>query len=448
MKKKIILLFFALMLVLTSVIYATDNESLAIDSDLYLSDENQYSLDNKVSGNVFNVSSNFVLEPSSSIDGDLFVVAKTVSLKSDVTYSDTLSKDNEFAIDRINASAVINGNVYVVCTKFTMDPGVEIHGDLYIVSKSINIQKSSVISGNIFATAGDFTLNGRVENSVYVATQSFNTNYYCSIYKDLNLTADVASLNSVIRRNANIEVNTFITGANFLTYGDLDIVSDSFQFSGEVDGSIIVNSKTISFEDTKDGTSVKCLIKGDFNYSSESEIENIENYVDGNVVYSEYKQEDIKDDSKFNVKEFILQLFTFVIYVFVVAVLFTLINKNYLDKEDKITTGNIFACLGIGLLAILVVILVSILLFIINIGATLSFTLIFAFIFLLFISTPIFVLDIVKLFKERFNFYLGILLVSLALFLVYHLPFIGGLVSFLFTTIGSGRIIKKVLSNK
>lgn len=443
MKKRIIILTTLLLLIFSTLVFGVDTESKVIDSDLYLS-KDQYVLDKEVSGNVFNVSSDFELSPSSIINGDLFLVAKKITLKSDVTYTDALSKDNELSIDKINSSSKVTGNVYVVCNEFTLEPGVEIQGDLYIVAKSINIQKSSIIHGNVFATAGSFILNGKVENSVYTSANTFSTNYYGSIYKDLNLTADSVILNSVVRRNANIDANSVVTDSDFLIYGNLSLNSKSCKFSGEVDGNANIVSKTLDFVDSKEDKTVKCLIKGNLKYSSEKEVENVDSFVNGAVVHSSYKSsENVKP--KFSFKNLIVEFLTFIVYVFVIAWLFTLLNKKYLDKTIEINVGNIFAALGIGLLAILAVFILSILLFILNIGVTLSFALIIAYIFLLFISTPLFVLDIAILLKDKINVYIGILVISLVLFVIYQVPFVGGLISFLFTTIGSGRIILKML---
>ena len=444
MKRKILFVFLMIILIISSTVYANDVTPETVNSDLYTSGENENLLDSEIAGNVFDVSNSFELSPASVVNGDVFVVSKKVSLKSDVTYSDSISKDNEQSIDRINSSATINGNVYAVCNEFVLEPGVEIKGDLYVVAKSVVIQKSSVIHGNVFTTAISIVLNGRVENSVYAVTKSFETSYYGSIYKDLNLSSDSVSLNSVIRRNSNITCESIKTGSYFLNYGDTNITSKLLHFSGEIDGNATINSKDVSFVDQQEDTSIKCIIKGDLNYSSEKEIENIDTYVNGAVVHSTYKSAE-KQKSKFSFKSFILELLTFVVYIFVVAWLFTLLNKKYLDKKLTLSVGNVFATLGIGLLAYIAVLVLCILLFIINIGATLSIAILLAFALLMILSKPLFVLDIANMLKNKFNVYLGILIISLVLFLVCAIPFLGGLISFLFTTIGLGRLIQKLL---
>lgn len=447
MKNKIIVFTTLFLILFSSIIYANDIDSKIIDADVYTSEKDKTLLDNQVSGNVFDVSSDFELSASSTINGNLFVVAKNVSLKSDVTYSENLGKDNEPSIDKVNSSASISGNVYVVCNEFTMDSGVEINGDLYIVAKKIDIQKSSVVRGNVFATSDEFTLSGRVEHSVYLACDSFTTNYYSTIYRDLNLSANYVKLNSVIRRNATIDSNTIVTGADFLTYGNLDATSESFTYSGETDGNVKIISKELNFINTDNEKAVKCIIKGSLNYSSSNKIENIETFVSGEVTKTAYSSKEKNTKSKFSFKNFILELFTFIAYVFVISWLFLLLNKKHKNNILNIKVGNSFAALGIGGLAFIIVIILSILLFIINIGVMLGFALIVAYIFLLFISTPLFVLDIAIILKEKCSIYLGVLLLAILLFLVFQIPYLGAFISFLFTTIGCGRIILNILHN-
>lgn len=451
MKKKILVYVFLFLLVLSSSVFATDSlvtttslEPKVINEDLFTV-EDSYVLDGEVDGNVFNYSGNFEMLSTSIINGDLFLSAKTVTLESDVSYSDLVSKDGDSAIDKINSYASINGNAVIVCNELTIESGVEISGDLYVIAKKVNIQKSSVIQGNLFATCEDLTLNGKVESSVYAAANNFSMNYYGSIYKDLKLVAQNINLSSVIRRNVNISTEKIVTDSNFLTYGNFTLTANSFDFSGEIDGDAKINSKNLNFIDGDDDTSFTCLIMGNLDYSSSEELKLTSTVVEGTVNYSKYEEKTTNKFS-FKFKSFIFSLLTFVAYIFVSAWLFTLINKNCLSKNYDIKVGKTFAAFGIGLLAFLVVIILSILLLVINIGSTLSFFLVFAYIFLLFLAMPLFVLDIANLLKGKMNLYLGILAIAFILALISKIPFLGEFVIFVFITIGAGRIIMHLFS--
>ena len=451
MKKKILVYVFLFLLVLSSSVFATDSlvtttslEPKVISEDLFTV-EDSYVLDGEVDGNVFNYSGNFEMLSTYIIIGDLFLSSKTVTLESDVSYSDLVSKDGDSAIDKINSYASINGNAVIVCNELTIESGVEISGDLYVIAKKVNIQKSSVIQGNLFATCEDLTLNGKVESSVYAAANNFSMNYYGSIYKDLKLVAQNINLSSVIRRNVNISTEKIVTDSNFLTYGNFTLTANSFDFSGEIDGDAKINSKNLNFIDGDDDTSFTCLIMGNLDYSSSEELKLTSTVVEGTVNYSKYEEKTTNKFS-FKFKSFIFSLLTFVAYIFVSAWLFTLINKNCLSKNYDIKVGKTFAAFGIGLLAFLVVIILSILLLVINIGSTLSFFLVFAYIFLLFLAMPLFVLDIANLLKGKMNLYLGILAIAFILALISKIPFLGEFVIFVFITIGAGRIIMHLFS--
>lgn len=443
MKKKIFISFILVLFLLSTTIFGMNVKEDEIDKDLYIS-ENNYLLSSKVSGNVFLTVKDFVVNDNVIIDGDLFVVANTVTLKSNVTYLDAISKDGKNAIDKINSHATIQGSAYIVCKELTLEPGVEISGDLYVVAQKIDMQKSSSVDRNVFATANTFELNGRIHNSVYASTQNFSMNYFGSIDKDLDLASNRVNLSSVIHRETNIDADIIETTSSFISYGNININTDIINYSGETHGNASIKANELNFINTStEEENTKCLIQGDLTYSTPKELTVDDSIITGEINYSKNVQKDT--NNHFNIKSFILSLITFVLYVFVIVWLFKLFAKDYTEKDRAITVKNCFVDLGIGLLSIIVVILAAILLLITNIGSTLSFVLLFAYILVLFLSTPLFVLDIVKMIKTKINFYLMILVIALALFLISKIPVIGGIVSFLFVIIGTGRIIKNLI---
>lgn len=446
MKRKILILFFILFFVLTSSVFATNLDTLKVNSDIYSGDET-YTLDSEVSGNVFTAASKFEMLDTAYVEGNLYVVCDTARLKSNVTYSNAISKDGSSSIESINSHATVRGNVFIVCNEFVLEPGSEINGDLYIVAKKIDIQKSSSVYGNLFAVGSEILLNGRVGNSVYATSADFTMNYYGAISKDLNVSAENVTLSSVIHRNACISSKMVTTNSDFLLYGNLEADAHEFNFSGEIDGDAKINSKKLNFVDYKDDENVDCLIAGNLAYSTEEEMQIGNEIVKGDVNYSKYIEK-IDNESDFNFKSFIVNLITFVVYVLAIVLVFNLINKNYKDTTHEITVKNVFISLGIGLLSFLVVIFVAILLMLLQIGVTLSFALIFTYLFLLFMAIPIFVLDIALLLKDKYNLYLTTGLIALALCLVSKIPVLGGLVMFAFMSIGIGRVCNKVLLKK
>lgn len=440
MKNKIFILSFILFFILTTCVFAVNT----VDADIYKSVEETYTLDSEVKGNVFVASNNdFMMLDTASVTGNLYIIADKAYFKSNVTYSNAISKDGSNSIESVNSHANVDGNVFILCNEFVLEPGSEIQGDLYILANKIDIQKSSAIYGNLFAISPEILLNGRIGKSVYATSDNFNMNYYGAISNDLILTSKNATLNSVIHRNAFIEANEITTGSDFLIYGNFETDSNKINFSGQVDGNAKINSKEINFIDNIDGNTIDCLISGDLDYSSTEDLQIGNNIVNGNVNFSTYIEKNTKPT--FSFITFIIDLLTFVVYVYVVSLVFLLLNKNYQNTKYEISIKNILSSFGIGLLGFLLVAVIAFVLILIHFGITLSLALIFAYIFLLFVAIPIFVLDIALLLKDKFNLYLGITLITIALSLISCIPVLGGLVMFIVLFTGVGRVCNKLL---
>lgn len=444
MKRKIFVLIFILFFVFTSTVLATNNQVPKVNADIFKGENEKYILDSEVSGNVFTTSDDFEVSDTASIEGNLYVTCDTARLKSNVTYSNAISKDGSYSIESVNSHATVKGNVFIICNEFILEPGSEINGDLYILANKIDIQKSSSIYGNLFAVSSEILLNGRVGNSVYASSKNFTMNYYGSIAKDLNLTSEDVTLSSVIHRNAYITSKYITTNPDFLLYGNLESNSHEFNFSGKIDGNAKINSKEINFVNSKDNTDAECLISGDLDYSSNEEIQIENGIVNGKINYSKYVEK-INNKYSFSFKDFVINLIAFVVYVLAIVFVFNLINKKYKDEKHEITVKNVFISLGIGILSFVSLIIAAILLILTQIGVVLSFALIFAYLFLLFISIPMFILDIAILLKDKFNLYLTTGLTALALYLISAIPVVGSIIMFVVLITGTGRICKKVL---
>lgn len=444
MKNKVLILFFLLLSIFATCVFATESN---VNLDVYEFEKESFTISSDVLGNVFVNSDSFEMLSNTSISGDLYLITDKAYLKSDVKYSNAISKDGSNAIEVINSYASINGNAFIICDEFVLEPGCEILGDLYIIANKIELQKSSTISGNLFAVSNDLILNGRVKQSVYASSNNFNMNYYGSIYQDLHLISENVTLNSIIDRNAYITATSIITNTDFSLAGNLKAESHKFNFSGEVDGNAIINSKELNFIDNINNQNVNCLISGDLNYSCNNDVEVGDSIVLGKITSSKYSEK-IETKPAFSFKSFIVNLITFVVYVFIIAVIFKLLNKNYLNVKHEISVKNTLASFGIGILSFLIVAIIAFVLVLIPFGLTLSLALIFAYLFLLFIAIPIFVLDIALLLKNKLNLYLSIALIPLALYLISSIPVIGTLLMFIVLITGIGRICNKVLFKK
>lgn len=426
---------------------ALDIQSL--DYDLFIG-EQSYTLSDEVSGNVFAFTDDFTMSDTSKINGNLYIISDVITLQSNVNYSDEISKDGSNLISSIDSYSSIKGSVFAMAKEFVLEPGVEINGDLYIISDNITIDKSCSIYGSVFAIGKDIAINGKVSGSVYATSENFSMSYFGSISNDLNVDATDITLNNVIHRNANISCSSLLTSSSFLVYGDLDADAENVTFSGQVSGNATFYSKYLTFKSEENGASLKCKILGDLNYSSLEEFEIPENIISGEITYSEYSKNSENSSSFAKViKNFIIGLLSFIVYILSVCLLIKFIFPNYWSN-DAISIKDISISLAVGIIAIIAFFVLFIVLLLTTFTITLSFLLLFGYIFLCFIGLPIFILNVVKVLKSSINTFALLSLVSALLFLISYLniPILSILIMFLALNAGVGSIILKCFKKK
>ena len=307
----IIILFIVTLLLFNTLCFAADSneimlisepsqESATVDSnilysDLYISQNGEYTINNIIDGNVFIKADAVNIDPNNNggiIKGNLSVIADNVHIKSDFKYSETKKDElGNFKLESVNNFSVIYGNTFVIADTFVLDPNCEINGDLYICAKEIHLSQNAIIRGNVFAFGGTLNLNSQInDGDLYANVNNFNMGYYGFINRDLHLSAKNANLEGYIYRNSFIDVKNITTTSSFINSKDFNIENAlNVTFSGKVSGNANINSKNINLK-SKDGNSQKlsCTISGDLNYSSSNEIQFEDNIVLGKINYSKY----------------------------------------------------------------------------------------------------------------------------------------------------------------
>lgn len=421
------------------------------NSDLYIS-ENQYSIKNIIEGNVFASVQNLDIDPSNNggiITGNLFAAANNVTIKSNAKYSET--EKDEFGnikLESVTNYSIIDGNVFVTANKFVLDPACQINGDLYICANEIVLSQNSVITGNIFAVGNKLTLNSKIESgSLYATVKNFDMQYYGFVFRDLHVSTETANIAGYVYRNSFISANIVNATSTFSNKGDLNIDSASVvNFSGEVKGNANINSKNIAFN-SKDSNdkNITCKIYGDLNYSSNSELQLEDKLIAGNVKYSEYKH-----PSNFlsSLWEYILKLFTTLIYVVLIFIVMSKFMPKYISKISVISISNIFSSMGIGLGIFVLVPILAILLFMTHICSSIGLLISIIYILMLLIAKPIFVISTANFIKEKklknIKLIFIIMLISIILSLIALIPFLGFIISLLVMLCGLGMLLKSL----
>lgn len=429
-------------------------------SDLYVSNESQYNINNTIEGNVFAEvdTLNIELKNDYTITGNLYAIAKNVNIKSDIIYSE--NEKDEFGnkkIDSINSISAIYGNVFVTANKFVLEPGCEINGDLYICANEIELAQNSVIYGNVFAVSNNLIIDSQIGGDLYATSKNFDMKYYGFIRRDLHLNSDNATLNGYIYRNAFINSNNITINNQFITEQDLNIQNASnVTFSGEVKGNANINSKNIEFKNkTADEQAINCKIGGDLNYSSNKELQLENGIVFGNINYTKYESSlNLLSD----IGDFFLGLLTTLAYVVVVYFIIKKFMPKYMEKVSNLNIQDILKSLGIGLGILILTPIISIILLITRVGSLIGLLILIAYILFLILAKPIFVISVALLISNKnsnstdenksnslFDNIVKISLVTIVLSLINLIPYFGFVISLLATIIGIGFLIKSLL---
>ncbi len=172
--KKILVLCFALLLILTSVCMANDIEPRTVTQDTEASPIANEEEENN--------------NQPSIINSDLYTAGNSVTIS-----------DN------------YDGNAFVYGQEVTITG--QINGDLFVAGNTINIEESAVIYGSVFAFANDLKLNGIVYD-VYAYAQNFTLESNGIIQRDLRLLANTFNLNGIIARDAHVTANSIVLPEN------------------------------------------------------------------------------------------------------------------------------------------------------------------------------------------------------------------------------------------
>lgn len=415
------------------------------DKDISVRNNDNYSINENINGNAFISTKNLTISPSKNtnlpliVNGDVFAFSSNTIIESNVVYSDSKDKTGNYMIDKINSTSKIQGNVYVVATDtFTLDSGSIIDGDLYVSATTVNINNQSTIKGNLFVFANStLNLNGNVSGSVYGITNICNISYSGHIEKDLALTVtESANISGKIDRDTKInsEKGKVVTSSDFITGRDLLIDVDNFEFAGEVKGNVKIVAKALGFNNNKN-----CVIHGNLDYSSKSEMSIPDGIVKGQTTFSKYTD---RNSISYILLSKVISYISLLLYVFVISLIFKYISPNFIEKLSNITTTNIFIGLGVGFGLILALFPILLLLIITNFTISLAFVLLLSITFITAISVPLFILAISKAWKfEKINLYLKMLIVTSILFIVSLIPNIGTTLLLLFIIISVGKVL-------
>ena len=341
-------------------------------------------------------------------------------------------------------------------------PGETIEGNLYAASNSIVVDGD--IAGDLIAFAKNITINGRLEGDLIALAQNITING--EINGNVRSISNTATINGSIARNVNFVGNNLNIERTAQINWDLLTGALKTNIKGVIKGNVYGNSETVSLSGK---------IGKNFNFSnySNAQVINIspEANINGNLYYNEGAKiaiaekaniagntEIIKKETN-NQGETSRDIWLFVYKIFAILVIGLVVislGKKHIPELNLLIQGKASKAFTWGFLASLIAPLATIILIFSIIGIPLALIIIFAWIILFCLAKIIVALFIGKYLISIFNketnknffhplndknLIFSLVIGVVVLWLLFTIPYIGWLISFLAGSIGLGAIL-------
>lgn len=345
-------------------------------------------------------------------------IPTTTTPNYDITYDDLyIFEDHDYEMDK---NKVVDGNVFMVVNGDVKFAGA-VNGSVFILANgTVEFAEGSSIYDALYIVAKEIIINGAVYDT-YACTQRIELKEHAYISRDIRVAAQDVKLRGTI-------------------YRDVYLTADSI--------------------DVKDEETA-LLLGGDFNYTSEKEVDNLKEVVSyGEINFN--LAEDTTDktvSTADKVKEYISSAVTSIVYVLVVYFLLILIAPKFVERVGKDVKEKPIMDFVVGLISWVVVvfaIIISFTLLFTSFGSPVTLIAWFLMIAIIYISSAVFSISVLGFVKEKVEKINGnkaleicaLAVIGLCVWILQKLPFIGGVCSFVILTTGIGLIVRNIIAKK
>lgn len=335
------------------------------------------------------------------------------------TESETTGNDNA-------SQEIHNGDLYLFDTKVVMDKLVD--GNVYIFGNDVEI--TGQVKGNLFVCANNLKFdNSYVTYSIFACANSIYYNGACS---DLYAACS----------NIEMTYDSYIVR-------DVKIASKDILFKAAVGRNADILCSQINFGEGEDAA----IIYGNLNYTASTQVDIPESVIAQDRVTFNQEQ---KEEKTVSVKSIIIDGLVAIATVLVLYLLISKLAPKFAERIEnrKLSVLELLKAFGFGLVAWIALIIVVIILLLTQIGVKLAFIVGLLFAVLCLVSLPIFTIHLANSLRtvtkadKTYKFYILLALVSLVLYGITLIPFVGGIVSFLLAFIPLGTTILIILPKK
>ena len=293
--------------------------------------------------------------------------------------------------ENITVNQIVDGNAFIIGTDVKISG--EIGGDLFVIADKLTISSENqggYVYSNIFAMANEITIDGIVYD-VYAMCNTFNLNSNGYIYRDIKLIAKDINLSGFIRRDAYITASNL----NFNYKPDSPVI---------INGNVTANVEKVNFTPISEITTdddIK-VVGGNFKYSSNSEITDLNKYVAGEANYSKSVISTESNTSK-TIYSYLYAIIGIMILTIIVINILGKVAPNFVQNSGNLLTKKIGSVIGYGILGLIVFPILIFLLLISGVGTYLAIALACLYALLIAISTSILAISISQIIFNKKN---------------------------------------------
>lgn len=298
----------------------------------------------------------------------------------------------------------VSGNVFIFANEVEITGRVD--GALFVCANKITISDTAEIASHIYAAGQEITMSGFTYD-MYAAAEKFEMTDKAVLYRDIKLAANDIVLRGTIVRNVDLTGNKI---------------------------------------DVYESESKNLYVGGNFNYSSAKEIEHINDItVKGKVNFTEEKEEEPQSSS---ISDYVFDAIQNTIFTIAVLGLLLFLAPKFVEKsKEYISTRGLLAG-AIGLAFVILVPVVAFILLITFVGLPIAFASLIVYVLVFMLNSAIvsialneFIASKVEAINSTWKKLLMIIPVSLVLFVLEKIPFVGGWVSAIVFLVGIGIIV-------
>lgn len=291
----------------------------------------------------------------------------------------------------ITVNQIVDGNAFIVGTDVKISG--EIGGDLFVIADKLTISSENqggYVYSNIFAMANEITIDGIVYD-VYAMCNTFNLSSNGYIYRDIKLIAKDINLSGFIRRDAYITTSNL----NFNYKPDSPVI---------INGNVTANVEKVNFTPVSDSTADADakVVGGNFKYSSNSEITDLNKYVSGETNYSKSVISTESNTSK-TIYSYLYAIIGIMILTIIVINILNKVAPNFVQNSGNVLTKKIGSVIGYGILGLIVFPILIFLLLISGVGTYLAIALACLYALLIAVSTSILAISISQVIFNKKN---------------------------------------------